>query len=190
MLTTWKTLKSLTSRFFRRLNTPARTSERFPRRARTGIESLESRDLMSTSPMLNGTGYLPDPTIRGMVANDYNQHGSITFNDMISIYAKVERNGALTRAELISLENLAAYGSYVNMPVYVRFLAAKVAFGDPANASFGNLHVGSSANQVGKVAGNGSSGRTCRRWCRAKDPTSTTTILAATCSATAWLTGK
>ena len=65
---------------------------------------------MSTSPILN-SNYLPDPTIRGTVAQDLTQHGSVNFNDMISIFAQVERNGALTKAEMSSLQNLATYGA-------------------------------------------------------------------------------
>ena len=39
------------------------------------------------------------------------------------------------------------------MPTETQFLLDKVIFGDPANAPYGNLRVGSSAKQVGEVAG-------------------------------------
>jgi Calpain family cysteine protease len=99
------------------------------------------------------TQNLPDASIQSLARQDFLRDSGITFSDMLGIFTDVEQHGALTAAEMTSLQDLVAGGSTLNMPGYVQFLADKVVNGDPANAPFGDLFVGSSATQVGQVAG-------------------------------------
>jgi len=57
---------------------------------------------------------------------DFTRDDALTFSDMLGIFDGVLQSGALTSAELQSLETLVAHATTLNMPGYVQNLAAKV----------------------------------------------------------------
>ncbi len=100
-----------------------------------------------------------DCGLQSLARTDFNQHGSLTYGDVLGLFAAAESAGPLTSAELQSLQVLVTPGGVaaVKMASSVQSLTSKVVNGDPANAHYqgatlGNLHVGSSATQLQKLA--------------------------------------
>jgi len=98
---------------------------------------------------------MTDPGLQDLARWDFSRDGSLTYNDMLNLFAEAESAGPVTGAELQSLQVLVTTGgaAAVNMPGSVQSLTYKVVDGDPANAQFlgaplGNLGVGSSATQL------------------------------------------
>src|SRR5262249_26592894 len=119
-------------------------------RTRPQLESLETRDLLSGDWF---STYLPSASIANLARADWYNHGAITYNDMLGIYAQVERNGWVDAGEFASLQNLAATASALRMPEGVGFLASQVVSHNPANLSYqgyslGYLAPGSSPSQL------------------------------------------
>ena len=98
---------------------------------------------------------MTDPGLQDLARRDFSRDDSLTYNDMLNLFAEAESAGPVTGAELQSLQVLVTTGgaAAVNMSGSVQSLTYKVADGDPANAQFlgeplGNLGVGSSATQL------------------------------------------
>ena len=85
--------------------------------------------------------------------------GSITRNDMLTIFNDVESNySTLSANELADLRTIVADAAALNMPGYVRVLATDVVDGNSANAHYqgaalGNLAAGSSTNPAHRPGG-------------------------------------
>jgi hypothetical protein len=97
--------------------------------------------------------HLHDPGLAS-VASRLDSDGSLSRNDMLAIFDEAEKNG-VTATEFGDLQTLVNQAGYLGMPDYVRELAAKVVYGDPANVALGigNLHAGSSAGQLQQLVG-------------------------------------
>ena len=98
---------------------------------------------------------MTDPGLQDLARSDFNRDSSLTYSDMLNLFAAAESAGSVTSAELQSLQALVTIGgaAAVNMSGSVQSLTYKVVDGDPANAQFlgaplGNLGVGSSATQL------------------------------------------
>ncbi len=98
---------------------------------------------------------MSDPDLQDLAQADLTRDGSLTYNDMLDIFAEAESEGPLTGAALQSLRALAtpAGAAFVDMSRSVQSLTYKVVDGDPANAQYlgvalGNLAVGSSPTQL------------------------------------------
>lgn len=95
--------------------------------------------------------HFADPNLTSLVRTLDADH-SLSRADALAIFREVEAGG-VTAAEYSDLRTLVANSSYLGMPDYVRDLAGKIAYGDPANAHYlgqalGNLYVGSSGTQL------------------------------------------
>jgi len=134
------------------------------------LDKADSVTLTATSGTIKGTGgsttvsagssdwfsqNMPDPALQALARSDFNRDSSLTYNDALGLFAEAEGVGALTTAELQSLQALVTTSgaAAVNLASSVQNLTYKVVDGDPANAQFqgatlGNLHVGSSATQL------------------------------------------
>jgi hypothetical protein len=104
------------------------------------------------------TNNIHDANLQNLV-RQLDTDGSLTRNDMLSIFSEVE-NGGVSATEYSDLRTLltAGNGNPVSMPDYVRDLADKVVFGDSANSTYqghglGNLFAGSSAVQLADLVG-------------------------------------
>lgn len=98
---------------------------------------------------------MPDLALQDLSRWDFNRDGSLTYGDMLNLFAEVESAGPVTNAELTSLEAMVTAGgaAAVEMSAAVQDLAYKVVHGDPNNAwlqgeSLGNLAVGSTPTQL------------------------------------------
>ena len=98
---------------------------------------------------------MTDPGLQDLARWDFSRDSSLTYSDMLNLFAAAESAGSVTSAELQSLQALVTIGgaAAVNMSGSVQSLTYKVVDGDPANAQFlgaplGNLGVGSSATQL------------------------------------------
>ena len=98
---------------------------------------------------------MTDLGLQDLARSEFGRDGSITYGDVMGLFAEAESAGPLTGAELQSLQALVttAGAAAVNMASSVQSLTYKVVDGDPANAQFlgapsGNLAVGSSATQL------------------------------------------
>ncbi len=98
---------------------------------------------------------MTDPRLQDLARFDFGQDGSLTYSDMLNLFAEAESAGSLTSAELQSLQALITTDGVaaVNMASSVQSLTYKVVDGDWANAqylgtSLGNLTVGSSATRL------------------------------------------
>ncbi len=125
---------------------------------RPRFEPLEERELMSATSLAAGTGLtntnvnlspggamglqptpaglalingLADTPVKSAALADYQQHGSITRNDMIDIFFKGTTGFTdLTTSEAASLRTLVTNGTTLLMPAYVQNLASKVLAGN------------------------------------------------------------
>ena len=98
---------------------------------------------------------MPDPGLQALARTDFTRDGSLTFNDMLGLFAQSELAGAITNAELQSLQALVTPtgSTAVNMTGPVESLTYKVVDGDPANAFYqgttlGNLQAGNAASHL------------------------------------------
>ena len=98
---------------------------------------------------------MPDPGLQTLARTDFERDGSLTFSDMLGLFAQAETEGTVTSAELQSLQApvTTSGAAALNMTSSVQSLTFKVVDGDPANADFqgaalGHLQVGSSATQL------------------------------------------
>ncbi len=98
---------------------------------------------------------MTDPGLQDLARWDFSRDSSLTYSDMLNLFAAAESAGSVTSAEIQSLQALVTIGgaAAVNMSGSVQSLTYKVVDGDPANAQFlgaplGNLGVGSSATQL------------------------------------------
>jgi hypothetical protein len=123
---------------------------------RPQIESLESRELLAADWF---STYIADPAIANLARAAWNNHGAVNYNDMLSVYAQVEKSGRVTANEFASLQFLAKWGgSYLNTPAPVSYLESQVVGNNPSNRYFegyslGNLGVGSYPTQLGELVG-------------------------------------
>jgi hypothetical protein len=120
---------------------------------RPGLEALENRLVPTVAVVVNPIpistiiaqetaawfqANLTDPGMQSLGLSDYQRDGTITRNDMLGVFAEIEAKGAVTSAEMHDLKVLAAnvgpFGPL--MPAYVQYLTARVANGDPANATY------------------------------------------------------
>jgi hypothetical protein len=124
------------------------------------FDALESRDLMSVSPILGSIASisntlkigpsspqptaaglalingLTDPTVRSAALTDYQRDGAITRNDMIDIFSQGTSNfDFVSSPALASLKTLVSHATTIGMPQYVQNLASKVISGNPLGAS-------------------------------------------------------
>ena len=93
---------------------------------------------------------MPDLDLQDLARADFGRDGSLTFNDLLDLFAEAESEGTLSAAALQSMQALvtSSGAAAVNMSAAVQSLTYKVVDGDPANAQFGDLATGSSAAQV------------------------------------------
>jgi hypothetical protein len=95
---------------------------------------------------------LPDSGVANLAESDFIRDGQLTRADFLGLFNEVEADGAVTGAELFSMQALVDT-SAVPMADYVRNLAGKIVNGNPANGYFqgqwlGNLYPGSSASTL------------------------------------------
>ena len=81
---------------------------------------------------------MTDPGLQDLARSDFNRDSSLTYSDMLNLFAAAESAGSVTSAELQSLQALVTIGgaAAVNMSGSVQSLTYKVVDGDPANAQF------------------------------------------------------
>ncbi len=81
--------------------------------------------------------------------------GSLSRNDMISIFRDAEDGSTIDASELTDFRTILTNASRFGMADYVRVLSNKIANSDPANArsGFGNLFAGSSSTQMENLIG-------------------------------------
>lgn len=98
---------------------------------------------------------LSDPGLQALARADFTRDNTLTYSDMLGLFAEVVAKGAVTTAELQSLQALVAPAGVtaLHLTPDVQSLAYKVVDGDPANATYqgaalGNLKVGSSTTQL------------------------------------------
>ena len=98
---------------------------------------------------------MSDPGLQSLARTDFTRDGSITYSDLLGLFAEAESAGAITSAELQSLQALVtpSGAAAVNMAGSVQSLTYKVVDGDPANAQYhgttlGNLQVGKPASYL------------------------------------------
>jgi hypothetical protein len=98
---------------------------------------------------------MSDPGLQALARTDFTRDGSLTYSDMLDLFNLVESAGAVTTAELQSLQALVTTSgaAAVHLTSDVQGLTTAVVNGDPSNALFqgsalGNLKVGSSASQL------------------------------------------
>jgi hypothetical protein len=97
-----------------------------------------------------------DSAIANLVAADYSQHGTITRNDLLGIFAAVESDGVVSTSEFNTLQELITAAGTLNIAEHVSNLANKVVNGDPANwvCQCGNLYAGAPASVLATLASN------------------------------------
>ena len=99
---------------------------------------------------------MTDLMLQDLARTDDARDGSLTYGDMLGLFAAAEsEGGALTAAALQSLQALVTTSgsAAVNLSISVQSLASKVVDGDPANATYlgtplGNLVPGSPPSQL------------------------------------------
>lgn len=98
---------------------------------------------------------MSDPGLQALARSDFTRDGSLTYSDMLGLFAEAESVGAITTAQLQSLQALVtpSGAAAVNMAGSVQSLTYKVVDGDPANAQYqgttlGNLQVGNPASHL------------------------------------------
>jgi hypothetical protein len=115
------------------------------------LEALEARELLAGDWF---STYIANVNIANLLRNDWNDHGSVTRNDMLAVFSQVERDGRVDASELDSLNFLASYGYLLNMTDAVQSLTGEVvSISDPANlyyqgGNLGYLTVNSPARQL------------------------------------------
>jgi hypothetical protein len=116
------------------------TSPRGEASRRPQLEALEARELLAADWF---STYLPNAAVAGLVRNDWYGHGSVTRNDMLSVYAQVERDGVVDSGELASLKFLSTYGNLLNMSDPVRYLSGEVvSTTDAADLHYQGMNIG------------------------------------------------
>jgi hypothetical protein len=98
---------------------------------------------------------LSDAEILGEARYAYYSDGSIGRNDMIGLLRDAKDGSTIDATELNDLRAIVNNAAGLAMPDYVKVLANKVVYSDPANArsGFGNLFAGSSAAQMENLIG-------------------------------------
>ena len=98
---------------------------------------------------------MSDPGLQALARTDFNRDGSLTYSDMLGLFAEAQSAGVISSAELQSLQALVTPGgaAAVNMASSVQNLTYKVVDGDPANAQYqgttlGNLQAGNPASHL------------------------------------------
>ncbi len=126
------------------------------------LEALETREV------LNGdwfSAHLPSPSVAALARADYAHHDSINYNDMLQIYAQIEKSATVTSAEFASLSSLATNASLLKTPASVAYFETQVIGENPANSAFqylnskgnvvstslGDLQIGSSHTRLGEL---------------------------------------
>jgi hypothetical protein len=117
---------------------------------RLRVEGLEDRALPSADWF---SLHLPDPNVASLVRNDWNDHGSVNYNDMLAVYHQVAQSSHLSQNDFTCLKFLANNASILDTPAPVAYLEMQVVNHNPANASFeghalGSLAVGCSTNRL------------------------------------------
>ncbi|SRR5579883_1391783 len=126
---------------------------RCPAKRRVTILSLET---LEKREVLNGdwfSQHLPDPNIANLARSDWNNHGSINYNDMLGIYSQIEKEGYVSSNAFTSLQSLAANASVLHTPASVSYLETQVINTNPANRTYqghtlGYLQPGSSSQHL------------------------------------------
>jgi hypothetical protein len=80
--------------------------------------------------------HLPDQGLMALVRQDFIADNSISRGDMLGLFAEAEANGTISGAELQSLRAVASSPGVLHVPGYVRNLAYKAVYGNPADAAF------------------------------------------------------
>jgi len=106
---------------------------------RLRLECLESRDLLSADWF---STYIPNAAIANLARADWYGHGSVNYNDMLAIYAQVEKSGPVSSSEFASLQFLGTYGSLLNTPSSVLYLENQVVGHNPADLSYQGYGLG------------------------------------------------
>lgn len=136
-------------------------------RKRTGrkfrFEELEARQLMTASTLsadvTAGLNWLKtnvkNTVIRTLAQSEF-QDGVLSRTDMISIFRRVEQNGALTQQEFNGLKVIVNHAAFFTGEYYVQQLSDDVVLANVANAHYqgatlGNLKVGSGAAKLEKL---------------------------------------
>ena len=136
----------------------------------THIQTINNPNNLIVKPVYNGTSLdltltvnpndwfsnnMPDSSLQTLARADFNDDKSITYSDMLGLFAQAESAGPLTSAEMQSLQALVTTSgaAAVNMTSSVQNLSYKVVDGDPANAHFqgetlGHLNVGDPATKL------------------------------------------
>ena len=98
---------------------------------------------------------LSDPGLQAFARADFKRDGSLSYSDMLGLFAEAENAGPITSAEMQSLQTLVSPGvaAALNVASSVQGLAFSVVDGDPANAQYqgaalGNLQVGNPASHL------------------------------------------
>jgi hypothetical protein len=98
---------------------------------------------------------LPDAGLQALARSDFTRDNTLTYSDMLGLFAEVETKGPVTAAEMQSLQALVSQTGTTALKLTpdVQSLATKVIDGDPANATYqgqalGNLKVVSTATQL------------------------------------------
>jgi Calpain family cysteine protease len=93
---------------------------------------------------------MSDLNLQDLARADFDRDTSLTYSDMLGLFAEAESEGALSAAALQSLQALVtpSGAAAVNMSAAVQSLAYKVVDGNPANAQYGDLAPGSSSAQL------------------------------------------
>jgi hypothetical protein len=121
------------------------------------VDRLATSFSVNSLEQLNETDWfnanLPDAGLAALADSDFTRDDGITRNDFIGLLEAVASRGDVTNCELTTLQTLLDNSTLLNIPDYVRNLAAKVIDGNPANANYqdqplGDLAVGSSPTQV------------------------------------------
>ncbi|MBD2461865.1 pre-peptidase C-terminal domain-containing protein [Oscillatoria sp. FACHB-1407] len=99
--------------------------------------------------------HLSDAGVIGQARALYWTDGSLSRNDMISMFREVQDQSSIDSTELQDLRKVVNPSTGFSMPDYVRNLSNKVVNGDPANprSGIGNLSAGSSSNQMERLIG-------------------------------------
>ena len=84
--------------------------------------------------------------------------GSLSRNDMLQIFARVDGSSSVSMADFADLKTIVANSTYYAMPDYVKVLSVDVVSGNAANATYqgaslGNLAAGSASTVLVKLVG-------------------------------------
>src|SRR5579883_48025 len=95
---------------------------------------------------------LSDATLSNLTRS-FDADGSLSRNDMISLFRATERDGMVSAGELTDLRTIVLNAQGLGIADYVATLADKIVNGSVANATFqgaalGNLYAGSTAQQM------------------------------------------